>query len=199
MTQQINLLRTGPSALTAALQLGAVAAVVAVAAIAYSLPAARETSRLGVAVAEGDARIARLREAIAGPKPGSDDETVLQLQAEIADLRLKVEGVKQLMAAIRQGQADSAKGLTEQLLVVAAVPHDDAWITGVEIGNGGQSVIVNGQAMHNEAAIHYAKALSDAYRTLGIGFRTLEIAPVSGAPAGLANRAGPVPVAFKLS
>lgn len=202
MTQQINLLRPKDrSAGIAAWGLGAVGVVLVVLA-GYFVSVLGETNRLRDAATLKEQQLAQLKstiQAVQAQRAKESDASVLE--AEIAAMRPRAEALAQLVNQVRAGNPGAQEGFARYLNTLGSLSAEGLWISNLSVSKGGNTVVITGRALQNEAVMQYARRLNDAFAPQGVRFNSLELTPEALAAPGAPASAPPAltTVAFKLS
>jgi hypothetical protein len=202
MTQQINLLRPKDrSAGAAAVALGAVGVVVVVLA-GYFVSVVGETTRLRDAATLKEQQLTQLRSTIQAVQAQRAKESdASALEAEIAAMRPRAEALAQLVNQVRAGNPGAQEGFARYLNTLGSISAEGLWISNLSVSRGGNTVVITGRALQNEAVMQYARRLNDAFGPQGVHFMSLELTPEGLAAPGAPASAPPalITVAFKLS
>lgn len=202
MTQQINLLRPKDrSTHLAALALGAVGVVVVVLA-GYFSSVVGETNGLRDVAKLKEQQLAQLKatiQAVQAEKAKQGDAAALE--AEISAMRPRAEALTQLVREVRAGNPGSQQGFARYLQTLGSMSGESLWITGLSIGKAGNTIVISGRALQNEAVIQYARRLNEAFAPHGVHFNSVELIPEALSAPGAPASAPPAltAVAFKLS
>jgi len=196
MSQQINLLqqKQQPSARAAIIALGVT--VVGIAALLmYGAGVAESTRAVRARADAGEARLAQFKANIAAVQARKTGTAAPSSAEDIAQLRRRAEGARQLVGLARDAGLDSQQGFSRPFQALNAAATEGVWLTSVDFGRGGAQVSISGGATNSAAVIQYAKRLNDAYRPLGVRFNNVEVVPDQG---GSPDRTSGL-VSFKLS
>jgi hypothetical protein len=176
MSQQINLLPPPNRNVIVPASI-AVLVIVVLATGLYLRSSFGELSRVRHDAAESANRVAKLKAAIAGLQDPRRREAAARLDAEIAQLRQQSAAASEFLQRVDSGTLGKDAGYPGVFEAFAAAAQEDVWITRVSITHGGNSVLVTGSAMSNEAALQYAQRASERMRDAGVKFRTLDLKP----------------------
>lgn len=176
MSQQINLLPPASRNLLVPASL-AVLLLVVVATGLYVRASVGELSRARQEAAESSDRAAKLRAAIAGLQDPKRREAAAKLDAEIAQLRERSAAASEFLRQVDSGALGKPAGYPGVFQALAAAAQEDVWITRVTISRSGNSVMVAGSAMSNEAALQYARRATERMRDAGVKFRIIDLRP----------------------
>jgi hypothetical protein len=202
MTQQINLLRPKDrSAGIAAWGLGAVGVMLVVLA-GYFTTVLGETNRLRDAAKLKDQQLVQVRSTIQVLQAQRARESdASALEAEIAAMRPRADALANLVKLIRAGNPGAQEGFARYLQTLGSLSAEGLWISNLSVSKGGNSVVITGRALQNEAVMQYARRLNDAFGPQGVQFQSLELTPEGLAAPGAPASAPPAltTVAFKLS
>lgn len=178
MSQQINLLRQKGLPQAAVYSTGALLAIGLVAVLAYGGVASQKLSHARDQLALQQQQVDRLKQAIQAAEIARRAPDGIQaLEDEIAQLNARSQQAAPLLASIEAGAAGDPHGYSRQLGLLANVPRDETWLTGVEVGKSSTQIQVIGRAMRNEQAVAYAKRLRDTFDPLGVRFNAIELRP----------------------
>lgn len=202
MTQQINLLR--PKDRSAGVAIGALGAIglVLVVLAGYFVSVMGETNRLRDTVKVKDQQLVQMKstlQALQAEKARQNDASALE--AEIAAMRPRAEALAQLVKMIRAGNPGAQEGFARYLQTLGTLSTEGLWISNLSVSKGGNTVVITGRALQNEAVMQYARRLNDAFLPQGVRFNSLELTPEGLAAPGAPASAPPAltTVAFKLS
>lgn len=202
MTQQINLLRPKDrSAGIAAWALGAVGVVVVVLA-GYFTTVLGETNRLRDAAKLKEQQLVQVKstvQVLQAQRAKQSDASALE--AEIAAMRPGAEALANLVKLVRAGNPGAQEGFARYLQTLGSLSADGLWISNLSVSKGGNSVVITGRALQNEAVMQYARRLNEAFGPQGVNFKSLELTPEGLAAPGAPASAPPAltTVAFRLS
>jgi hypothetical protein len=202
MTQQINLLRPKDrSAGIAVWGLGAVGVVLVVLA-GYFVSVLGETNRLRDAAKLKDQQLAQVRSTIQAVQAQRAKESdASALEAEIAAMRPRADALSQLVKLVHAGNPGAQEGFARYLYTLGSLSADGLWISNLSVSKGGNTVVITGRALRNEAVMQYARRLNDAFAPQGVRFNSVELTPEASSAPGAPAGAPPalITVAFKLS
>lgn len=202
MTQQINLLRPKDrSAHVAAWALGSVGVLLVVLA-GYFSTVVGETNRLREAAKLKEQQLAQVNSAIQAVQAEKAKQgDAAALEAEIAAMRPRAEALSLLLKQVRAGNPGAQEGFARYLQTLGSLSAESLWITNLNVSRGGNTVVVTGRALQNEAVMQYARRLNDAFAPHGVHFNSLELTPEALAAPGAPASAPPAltAVSFKLS
>ena len=202
MTQQINLLR--PKDRSAGIAVGALGTVgvVLVVLAGYFASVVGETTRLRDTAKLKDQQLAQVKstiKAVQAERAKQSDASALE--AEIAAIRPRAEALAQLVNQVRAGTPGAKEGFARYLNTLGSLSAEGLWISNLSVSKGGNTVVITGRALQNEAVMQYARRLNDAFAPQGVRFKSLELTPEALAAPGAPASAPPAltTVAFKLS
>lgn len=202
MTQQINLLRPKDrSAGIAAWGLGTVGVVVVILA-AYFNSVLGETNRLRDAAKLKEQQLAQVKstiQALQAERAKQNDASALE--TEMAAMRPRAEAMTQLVRQVRAGNPGAQEGFARYLQMLGSLSAEGLWISNLSVSKGGNTVVITGRALQNEAVMQYARRLNDAFAPHGVRFNSLELTPEALTAPGAPASAPPAltTVAFRLS
>jgi hypothetical protein len=116
-------------------------------------------------------------------------------------MRPRAEALGQLVRQVRAGNPGAQEGFARYLQTFGSLSSEGLWITNLSISKGGNTVVINGRALQNDAVMQYARRLNDAFAPHGVHFNSLELTPEVLTAPGAPASAPPAltAVAFKLS
>lgn len=116
------------------------------------------------------------------------------IDAEMAQIRQKINARRDLTSLIEKGEFGSPIGHSSLLTVLARLSEPGVWIQAVEVTKAGQSISIIGNALSNEAVMRYAGQLNQIFKAHQFQFTSVEM---SREEVFLASDTGPKTAAMK--
>ena len=177
----------------------AAVALVLLGLLAYGVALRTETVRMQQEAVAGQRELGQAQAKLQAMRQRADDNSdSTALKAEIDALKPQAEAVKQLLELIRNGSPGSPEGYAQHLSVLASVPEEGLWITGISIDKGGKLMTLSGRALRNESVLRYVKRLNKAFAPFGVQFNSMEMTPENLVRTGEPNKPPLTTVVFKL-
>ena len=104
------------------------------------------------------------------------------LQAQVQSLRERREGLRESLEALERRMPAADIDLLDRLDALALEVPDGLWLTGVELGDLGQSVTVRGNALEARLVPTWLADLSEVEIFSGLGFRQVRLAEREDGP-----------------
>lgn len=184
MSQQLNLLpqtksRHGP----------ATVAVLILGVVALALFATWGVKRTMLAGARADeaASAAQLKEVSAQFEQRFRTRAV-QINAEIEALKPRAAEAQQVI--LLAAGVGKPGGYSPYFSSLAAVREDGLWLSDVTVGQGGNSLQLNGQSLDKDAVLRYTRRLNAAFADSGVKLTTLDMTSQPFGAAGTMGTAG---------
>lgn len=119
------------------------------------------------------------------------------LEAEVARLEAEVKARESVLAALSTGELGNTAGFSEFLAALGRRAVPGVWLTGMNVGEAGNDLQLNGRALRPELVPVYLKALSEEPMMRGRRVTEMKLAAKVAtpppAPAGGAPSAAPGP------
>lgn len=117
------------------------------------------------------------------------------LEAEVARLEAEVKARESVLAALSTGELGNTAGFSEFLAALGRRAVPGVWLTGMNVGEAGNDLQLNGRALRPELVPVYLKALSEEPMMRGRRVTEMKLAGkvATPPPAGGAPSAAPGP------
>jgi hypothetical protein len=148
---------------------------------AYALVQTRAAERLA---AEHRNQVALQRDQLVqlGPKLSPEGRSKL-LESEVARLEAEVKARQGVLGALSTGELGNTTGFSEFLGALARQAIPGVWLTGVNIGDAGNELQMQGRALRPELVPTYLKALNGEPMMRGRRVTEMKLAAKSAPPA----------------
>jgi len=185
MTQHINLLQQRRRPMGSTLAALAVLLALLLGLLLYGVVLLSQVSALRKHVDASAQALQQTRAALIALGAGAPAVSgAASTSAEIEQLKARLALVKRWADLAGNDSLGTPKGYVRHFSTLAGVSEDGLWLTHIFISDGGKLVNLGGRALRNQAVLHYAKKLNQAFGTQGVQFNSVEMTPESSLIGG---------------
>lgn len=123
-----------------------------------------------------------LKQALEKKRRGDGGTSSQAVGEQITALRGQINARQDWSELMGKGELGTTLAYSQLLGILAGLHQEGLWLQGMEVGKGGHSVSIQGQALSSAAVMRYIAQVNEAFKPMNIQFSSIEITqePVSG-------------------
>ena len=177
--QHINLLQRPKPPRGVLMSVLALAALTVAGLVSYGVGLQGDLKRLRTQSDQMTRQLAQLRDTLVQVKRQEAVATQVEsLESTLGALRPQAEAARQLIGSARMPLGGRADGDMLQFVeTLSRVGESGLWLTELDVGDGGQRLMLKGQSLQADVVLHYAQRVNSVLEPYSLHLDVLEMKP----------------------